>query len=79
MSSIGMNRMRLQSHQQIKRFLEYHEQRHRILSKKIDKRITCKYNAHSAFLLCAVNPSGPCSECDHYDPKSAEVPGRSSE
>ncbi|MEB3282671.1 MAG: DUF6464 family protein [Lyngbya sp.] len=68
-NNIGMNRMRLQSYHQIKRFLEYHEQRQRILSKKIDKQKTCKYNAGSAFLLCAVNPSGPCSECNHYHPK----------
>ncbi|MCG5058420.1 MAG: hypothetical protein KA714_10570 [Limnoraphis sp. WC205] len=57
------------SYHQIKRLIEYHEQRHRILSKKIDKRTTCKYNAHSAFLLCAINPSGPCSECQDYHPK----------
>ncbi|MDY7023179.1 MAG: DUF6464 family protein [Cyanobacteriota bacterium] len=68
-NNIGMNRMRLQSHKQIKRILEYHEQRHRILSKKIDKQKTCKYNAESAFLRCAVNPSGPCSECNQYESK----------
>ncbi|WP_040483598.1 DUF6464 family protein [Lyngbya aestuarii] len=68
-NNIGMDRMRLQSYHQIKRFLEYHEQRHRILSKKIDQQKTCKYNAGSAFLRCAVNPSGPCSECNHYAPQ----------
>ena len=69
MKNLGMERMRLQSHKQIKRFLEYHEQRHRLLSKTIDKQGTCRFNAHSAFLRCAVNPSGPCSECNDYEPK----------
>lgn len=29
--------------------------------------ILCRYNARSAFLRCAVNPSGPCAECFHYE------------
>jgi hypothetical protein len=28
--------------------------------------ITCQYNARSAHLRCAVNPSGPCETCPHY-------------
>jgi hypothetical protein len=28
--------------------------------------ITCQFNARSAYLRCAVNPSGPCHECPHY-------------
>nr|WP_206753485.1 DUF6464 family protein [Microcoleus sp. FACHB-831] len=66
MTNLAMERMRLQSHAQIKRLINYHEQRYRLLSKTIDKQATCKYNASSAFLLCAVNPSGPCEECSHY-------------
>jgi Family of unknown function (DUF6464) len=31
--------------------------------------ITCKYNAHSAYLRCAVNPSGPCQGCPKYESK----------
>jgi Family of unknown function (DUF6464) len=31
--------------------------------------ITCKYNAHSAYLRCAVNPSGPCQGCSQYESK----------
>ncbi len=27
---------------------------------------TCCYNAHSAYLRCAVNPSGPCEDCPFY-------------
>jgi hypothetical protein len=28
--------------------------------------ITCQFNAHSAYIRCAVNPFGPCQECSHY-------------
>ncbi|MDB9528680.1 DUF6464 family protein [Oscillatoria sp. CS-180] len=27
---------------------------------------SCRYNAHSELVRCAVNPEGPCSICDHY-------------
>jgi len=29
--------------------------------------VTCRYNAHSELLRCAVNPSGPCSQCSLYE------------
>jgi len=29
--------------------------------------ILCRYNARSASLRCAVNPSGPCDGCLHYE------------
>ncbi|MBW4470431.1 MAG: hypothetical protein KME45_08480 [Stenomitos rutilans HA7619-LM2] len=28
--------------------------------------LTCRYNARSELLRCAVNPSGPCDRCPHY-------------
>ncbi|MEN9220863.1 MAG: DUF6464 family protein [Thermostichus sp. BF3_bins_97] len=28
---------------------------------------TCRYNAHSLELRCAVNPCGPCEGCPHYE------------
>ncbi|MGQ9836849.1 MAG: DUF6464 family protein [Cyanobacteriota bacterium] len=28
---------------------------------------TCRYNAHSPELRCAVNPHGPCEGCPHYE------------
>ncbi|WP_442942544.1 DUF6464 family protein [Nostoc sp.] len=28
---------------------------------------TCKYNARSRMLRCAVNPCGPCEGCSHYE------------
>jgi hypothetical protein len=31
--------------------------------------ITCQFNARSAYIRCAVNPSGPCEECHHYQPR----------
>jgi len=31
--------------------------------------ITCRYNARSAYIRCAINPSGPCENCPHYEPK----------
>lgn len=33
---------------------------------------TCLYNAHSELLRCAVNPSGPCEGCGHYQPLEVE-------
>jgi hypothetical protein len=29
---------------------------------------SCRFNAHSAFLRCAVNPAGPCQNCSCYEP-----------
>jgi hypothetical protein len=31
--------------------------------------ISCKNNAHSPYLRCAINPSGPCDRCLHYEKK----------
>ncbi|MEY3869072.1 MAG: DUF6464 family protein [Microcoleaceae cyanobacterium] len=28
---------------------------------------SCRYNALSEMLRCAVNPSGPCATCQYYD------------
>jgi Family of unknown function (DUF6464) len=28
---------------------------------------TCRYNARSAQIRCAVNPSGPCQDCPAYE------------
>ncbi len=30
---------------------------------------TCRYNALSPELRCAVNPYGPCEGCPHYEPR----------
>lgn len=30
--------------------------------------ITCRFNARSAHIRCAVNPIGPCQECPYYEP-----------
>ncbi len=34
--------------------------------------ITCQFNARSAYIRCAVNPSGPCENCLHYQPKDLD-------
>jgi hypothetical protein len=31
--------------------------------------ISCKYNARSGYIRCAVNPNGPCQGCRHYEPR----------
>ncbi|MEH1910960.1 MAG: DUF6464 family protein [Nostoc sp.] len=31
--------------------------------------ISCKFNARSGYIRCAVNPDGPCNGCRHYEPK----------
>lgn len=29
---------------------------------------SCRFNARSELIRCAVNPEGPCSNCRHYEP-----------
>jgi hypothetical protein len=31
--------------------------------------LSCKYNAHSPYIRCAVNPDGPCEQCNSYTKK----------
>lgn len=31
--------------------------------------ISCRFNAHSPYLRCAVNPEGPCKNCPYYEAK----------
>lgn len=33
---------------------------------------TCRFNARSNYIRCAVNPSGPCQDCMHYQPNKLE-------
>ncbi|MFO0210796.1 MAG: DUF6464 family protein [Pseudanabaena sp.] len=30
-------------------------------------KVSCKYNARSQYIRCAVNPSGPCQDCRYYE------------
>lgn len=30
---------------------------------------SCRFNAHSPYIRCAVNPMGPCQDCLSYEPK----------
>ncbi|MDX2270492.1 MAG: DUF6464 family protein [Cyanobacteriota bacterium] len=34
---------------------------------------SCRYNARSQLLRCAVNPDGPCQGCHHYQPQPASL------
>ncbi len=38
---------------------------------------TCKFNAQSALVRCAVNPTGPCAGCRHFQATSSlgTIPG----
>ncbi|WP_421657837.1 DUF6464 family protein [Leptothermofonsia sp. ETS-13] len=29
--------------------------------------LTCRFNARSPYIRCAVNPAGPCKDCPHYE------------
>jgi len=29
--------------------------------------LSCRFNARSPYLRCAINPSGPCENCLHYE------------
>jgi hypothetical protein len=31
--------------------------------------LSCRFNARSNYIRCAVNPFGPCQDCSHYQPK----------
>lgn len=71
MASLAFERMRLQSHARIRRLLADEQVRFGRVSTRVRRKLTCQFYAHSPFLLCAVNPSGPCECCPHY------LPGRS--
>ena len=30
---------------------------------------SCRFNARSPYIRCAVNPCGPCENCSQYEPK----------
>ncbi|MDX2256642.1 MAG: DUF6464 family protein [Pseudanabaenaceae cyanobacterium bins.39] len=30
-------------------------------------KVSCKYNARSLYIRCAVNPDGPCQGCRYYE------------
>lgn len=33
---------------------------------------TCRFNAHSEIIRCAVNPNGPCESCRYYESNKLE-------
>lgn len=34
---------------------------------------TCRFNAHSELIRCAVNPAGPCHGCRHYEAEQEDL------
>lgn len=34
--------------------------------------LTCEFNARSRYIRCAINPSGPCETCSHYQSRLLE-------
>lgn len=34
---------------------------------------TCMFNARSPYIRCAVNPSGPCDSCRHYQNQAVVI------
>lgn len=50
-------------------FAVYYRERRRELSKRYIGDPSCRYNAHSPYIRCAVNPHGPCKGCFHYQGK----------
>lgn len=43
--------------------------RHRPPQKYYIGELSCRYNALSPYLRCAVHPEGPCENCQHYEKK----------
>ncbi|MEM1368034.1 MAG: DUF6464 family protein [Cyanobacteria bacterium P01_H01_bin.15] len=35
--------------------------------------LSCQFNARSPWLRCAVNPSGPCENCRHYQARGSQL------
>jgi hypothetical protein len=34
---------------------------------------SCRFNARSEIIRCAVNPSGPCGHCRYFEPRSSHA------
>jgi hypothetical protein len=46
-----------------------HENYQRELEPYFIGDLSCQYNAHSPYIRCAVNPEGPCEQCNSYTKK----------
>ena len=44
-----------------------HRDRRRSVTKYFIGDTTCVNNARSPYIRCAINPEGPCDECQHYE------------
>jgi Family of unknown function (DUF6464) len=53
--------------QELRGFLEVHQQEIMSPIRNAIGDTTCQYNAGSSMIRCAVNPCGPCEGCQHYE------------
>lgn len=74
MTTYAFERMRRQSHAQIRARLQMQAQQLQLLTGRRDRARSCRYAAHSAYLKCAVNPLGDCAHCPHYAPPEHPEP-----
>lgn len=44
--------------------------RRRPITKYFIGDTTCANNARSPYIRCAINPSGPCDDCSHYEKRA---------
>jgi sorbitol-specific phosphotransferase system component IIC len=83
LSFLFLRKMQMRAQERLRRAMQTAERRQiqRLLSLPVDYQyvegmgsligdFTCRYNARSAHIRCAVNPIGPCEECPHYEPIS---------
>jgi hypothetical protein len=53
--------------------LEVPLERSRLNNRWVMGDASCRFNARSEVLRCAVNPAGPCNHCTHYQPRLANI------
>ena len=56
-----------QQHDRLRRPSSRNSDRYLRATKYFIGDTTCRNNAHSPYIRCAINPSGPCEGCSHYE------------
>lgn len=76
LSEVGRRKARQQWQRQLKQILSHNSGIRRsppsVTSVSLPSVIgdrNCVYNARSTYLRCTVNPTGPCQNCPHYEPR----------
>ena len=62
--------MNFYQHHERSRVANYHQNYSQRETKYSIGDTTCRNNAHSPYIRCAINPSGPCEGCSHYEKSS---------